>query len=207
MQALFGTGAGAALAALIERGAKVLNKDASPHAKRDIADFVLNYERRIDLTLVTRHLPQIFEAIYERRHFGVRCILMSIATTAILIVLSFSAFFMRFGELPSFWDQTDELARESWHVKAISVGATIMTVVVIDYAALWKSRALLSWSCRTRYSILALLAPLVDVVASSVLRNCTSSIAIASLCVCLALPRKSALVVDSHWGGSQIHDL
>jgi hypothetical protein len=54
--ALLGPGTvGAVVGGMIWKGAAWLNKNASPQAKRDVSDFVLNYEKRVDLTFVTRH--------------------------------------------------------------------------------------------------------------------------------------------------------
>jgi hypothetical protein len=57
-------------------------KDASPTAKRDIGIFLATFTIPSDLSLVIRHLRELFEIAFGRRHLSLRCAIISFLVTA-----------------------------------------------------------------------------------------------------------------------------
>src|ERR1700730_4236141 len=74
---------GAAIAGAIYKGAAAVEKDASLVAKQDIAKFLRSFGHEIDISLVARHISDIFEIIFGERHLSAKCLFRSILLTVL----------------------------------------------------------------------------------------------------------------------------
>jgi hypothetical protein len=170
---------GTALATAIYAGAVALNKDATPDAKHDISRFIRGFRDAFDVSLITRHLPQLFDRIYGKRHFSFRCVRRSLLTTFAFFSVTLTVAFTRRIDLivgvvvqPPY-SPASFLALPPWERwSAVVIVFYIMMcifAIVPDYLALWKSRFLLHWSCHTRRVWVALLLCPIDALLSLIL--------------------------------------
>src|SRR5215472_6683516 len=75
-----------ATARTIYKFAARLAKSASPGAKRDVRDFLINLRMPSDPSLVIRHIREAFQLAFGRSHISLRCAVLSSAVTTIYFV-------------------------------------------------------------------------------------------------------------------------
>jgi hypothetical protein len=167
---------GSAVAAAIYAGAVALNKDATPAAKQDISRFIRRFSDTFDVSLVTRHLPQLFDRIYGKKHLSLRCAVRSAVTTVFFFFVALTVCFSERSDLIYSFVNTIEvpfpfdISIHPWgkwgFLLLLAFATTCMFALVPDYLALWKSRLLLHWSCQTQRGWIPLLLCPIDALLS-----------------------------------------
>jgi hypothetical protein len=136
----FGT-TGAATAAAIYAGAAAINKDASKTAKQDIAKFLRGWRGSFDVSLIAKHISQVFGIIFGDRQISIKCISRSVLASAlffsvVFVILEFE------GMGPLAPPMLVSLGREG-AMQVIVILVAMSFCFIPDFISVWKSRLVL----------------------------------------------------------------
>jgi hypothetical protein len=170
----------AAASGMIWKLFELVEKTASPAARKETAIWLGNVDATAPIRFVARSFNHAFDAVFGERHFSVRCFAVSSAasTAVVLLVMAFAVL----------------LQRSRGDFVVFSPGSPIALVSIAlsnwipDYLSLLKSRKILSWMAVSRWPWFWLLI-VVDILLSAV-------IGVVSMIV-LGFPALSMLAGDS----------